>query len=126
MGEASEGRREMWRVEDAMRASERVQGKTEYEEYSIPMALLQLQVFLEKKLLVVCELNYEGAVEHFLKPLGEVEGYHVSEVQRLATWTATSVEVKLGPLFVEIEDEVQVSMREKYTSPKEAMGLVSC
>ena len=116
----------MRRVEDAIRASERVQEKTEYEEYSIPMALLQLQVFLEKKLLVVRELNYEGAVEHFLEPFGEVEGYHVSEVQRLATWTATSVEVKLGPLFVEIEDEVQVSMREKYTSPKEAMGLVSC
>ena len=77
----------MRRVENAMRASERVQGKTEYEEYSIPMALLQLQVFLEKKLLVVCELNYEGAVEHFLKPLGEVEGDGVAQMQSLAGGT---------------------------------------
>lgn len=112
------------------------------------MTLLEGKILLEQKLLVVRELHEgpegqggntlvskiassiptvikhghlydERAIKGVLQPLSEMEGNEMPKVQCLGGRPPTRVQVEFLPRLVQVQQLVQVSMREKDASPQE-------
>lgn len=73
------------------------------------LATLVERQLLPQELLVVGQLDHEGAVEHVLQPLGEEEGDQMAEMQAARRGTSARVEVEFLALFVGVENQIQVS-----------------
>ena len=83
-------------------------------------ALIQSQR-LPQELLVVRQLDHQGALEHVLQPLGEEEGNQVTQMKTARRRTSahyalqyalpSRVEIELLSLLVRVQDQVEISMR---------------
>jgi len=56
---------------------------------------------------------HQRALKHVLQVLGEVEGNQVAQVQRLGGGAAASIQIHRLLLLVQIEDLVEVAVREE-------------
>ena len=72
---------------------------------------------LPQELLVVGQLDHQGAVEHVLQPLGEEEGDQMPEMQTSRRGASSHVEIEFLSLLVRVENQIQVS--EEITNKKD-------
>ena len=79
--------------------------------------------FVEDGLLVIRQHEDQGHVEALLKPLGELHGDGVSEMETTGTGAPAGVEEKGLATFIAVEDLVEVTMAEEETATEPAVRL---
>lgn len=66
----------------------------------LPVAFFKLQILLEKKLLVVGELDDQRAVESVLQPFGEVKRNQMAQMKSFTRGASSSVEIEFDSFLI--------------------------
>lgn len=93
--------------------------------HSICQRLLERQVVLEQRLLIVRQHENQGHIEDILQPLCKFQWDRVAKVKTASAGTATGVEEEGLAMLVLGEDLVEVAMAEEEAASEPAMGLLA-
>jgi hypothetical protein len=79
----------------------------------------------EEEFLVVSQHDDKGDIEDILKPLGEGEGNHMTEMHRVGGRSTSSVKEERLALLISVEDFLKVAVGEEHSTAEEDVRTVT-